>query len=459
MLKIKEIIQDKYFVINNRNAAIVNDKVKNFFETSNEILELDLKNNESVELDYIFLLEESVKCHIRGDFVELYKNNNKILEIIINSPYVSFIDQIDSKLRIRFSGINICFNIRLQSENFFNNRMVIPWQLDKIFRSHLDIRYMFQEATDERLSKSLLIVFSAMGKDYQFNYNYMESFKDIPVNKLFILDDFGKGGSYYLGKNRDFSIESSVMALIMHWTSSLNITPKDITTIGSSKGGYSALYYAIKYSFGNSLALAPSLYLGDFLYENYPGIMKYIYGDFNDGGRYYLNTLLERLVRVNRDSMPNIKIMVGTEDSRKDSHIIPFTNLLSSNQIHHELDIVKGVNHSELKLFAPEYFNYNLSMLYNLPPKPNIYFTKIELSTINNKEVKVQTSAIGEDLLYAYYWYLNDKLIEKVRYSKSKISSINILKNGYGRYRVRVFAKDKDGKMITKTSKSINILA
>ena len=41
----------------------------------------------------------------------------------------------------------------------------------------------------------------------------MSTLKEIPANKLYILDDFGDQGAYYLREKRDFSIETAVISL------------------------------------------------------------------------------------------------------------------------------------------------------------------------------------------------------------------------------------------------------
>src|SRR5690606_14537001 len=109
------------------------------------------------------------------------------------------------------------------------------------------------------------IVFSAFSTEYMYNFNYIETLKDIKTNKLFILDDFDSKGSYYLGRGSNFSIESSVISLILNKCAEHNIPINNIITLGSSKGGYSALYFGVKYSFGHIITLAPSLFLGTFL--------------------------------------------------------------------------------------------------------------------------------------------------------------------------------------------------
>lgn len=234
------------------------------------------------------------------------------------------------------------------------------------FKSTREITYHFIPAIDELHSKELLVVFSALNKPNVFRYNYISSLKDVPINKLFILDNFGDQGSYYIGENRDFSIETSVISLILNIASKLNVNLNKISTMGSSKGGYSALYYSIKYSFGSVLALSPTTLLGNSLRRSHPNILKYIAGGDSEEDVQYLNKLLFELVQNKRDSLPKIDLMVGTMDSHKNRHVDPFAKHLQECGVDFEYDLVEGVNHSELKDFAPGYIQRYYSEKYNL---------------------------------------------------------------------------------------------
>lgn len=50
------------------------------------------------------------------------------------------------------------------------------------------------------------------------------------------------------------------MSIVAKYQVKLN----NVITVGSSKGGYAALYYALKYGFGHAIAGGPQVKLGDF---------------------------------------------------------------------------------------------------------------------------------------------------------------------------------------------------
>ena len=114
----------------------------------------------------------------------------------------------------------------------------------KYIGNKYNINYLLER---NNKSKDLIIVFSACTKKGQrARYNYIRTLDKIKSNKLFILDDFGFDGrgAYYLGKDNDFMIEKEVISLIYKIREEIN--PEKEIYIGSSKGGYSALYFGLE---------------------------------------------------------------------------------------------------------------------------------------------------------------------------------------------------------------------
>lgn len=94
---------------------------------------------------------------------------------------------------------------------------------EKIFQSLKPIKYVFQQS--KKHPNFLIVVFSAFSpKGSPPVYNYIRTLEALDVNKLFILDDHGERGCYYLGENRVFEVESSVVSLITFIANQLNIT-------------------------------------------------------------------------------------------------------------------------------------------------------------------------------------------------------------------------------------------
>lgn len=214
-------------------------------------------------------------------------------------------------------------------------------------------------------SNDLIIVFSACTKIGQkARYNYIRTIDKFKCNKLFILDDFGFDGrgAYYLGKDKDFMIEEDVRALIKKILD--EIKPNKEIYIGSSKGGYSALYFGLERKNSYIIIGAPQYNLGDYLnLPNHKNILKYIMGDCSSDSIEKLNKLMKNKLYLNKDNNNYIYIHYSSEEETYDSDISQLLNELNRINIktHHDKKFYK--NHSELTLFFPEYINVSIESI------------------------------------------------------------------------------------------------
>lgn len=156
--------------------------------------------------------------------------------------------------------IDECKNIEINEEinSFLENE--IEFKNEKIHVSNNGIRYCFKKAKFKNKDK-LIVIFSAFSSD-RAKYNYINTLSLFDCNKLYILDDYGSKGSYYLGLNGMLDIETSVVSLISNIMHENNILFKNVISVGSSKGGTAALYYGMKYNYGNIIVGAPQYKIG-----------------------------------------------------------------------------------------------------------------------------------------------------------------------------------------------------
>lgn len=183
-----------------------------------------------------------------------------------------------------------------------------------------NIKYLFQNNSK---SKDLIIIFTSCTKPGQkARYNYMRTLDEFECNKLFILDDFGfdKRGAYYLGNNNGFDIEKDVESLINNIINKLNPNKKNF--VGSSKGGYAALYFGLKYSKSIIISGAPQYILGNYL--NLPShrtILKYIMGDTNLSSIEMLNNLLRTVLEQYKNNACNVYLHYSSNEETYASDI------------------------------------------------------------------------------------------------------------------------------------------
>lgn len=225
-----------------------------------------------------------------------------------------------------------------------------------------NIKYIYKM---NNKSSDLLIIFSACTKIGQkARYNYIKTLDYFKCNKLFILDDFGFDGrgAYYLGKNKDFLIEKDVFSLINKITKEVN--PKKEIYIGSSKGGYSALYFGLERKNSYIITGAPQYNLGNYLnLPNHKNILEYIMGDCSEDSIEELNGLIKNKLNSNKDNNNTIYIHYSTEEETYDSDIKPLIDEISATNIMTYHDKKSYGSHSELTLFFPEYIKDSIKTI------------------------------------------------------------------------------------------------
>ncbi|QYF89895.1 hypothetical protein [Arthrobacter sp. PAMC25284] len=228
-------------------------------------------------------------------------------------------------------------------------------------KAKLKLHYLFQKSTTE--SKYLIVVFSAIPKiGHSPVYNYVRTLSPVACNRLFILDEYGPSASYYLGRNRDFAVEESVIALIRDLSREHGFDTKHIISMGSSKGGFAALYFGIKYSFGHVISAAPQTRLGNFVFNNHRDVGEYISGGLSDVDREFLNTLLP--IELERATyIPQIYLHVGRGDHHYKGHVVPFVELLKEMGADHVLDVQEYELHSEVGRYFPGFLFSTLNSI------------------------------------------------------------------------------------------------
>lgn len=226
-----------------------------------------------------------------------------------------------------------------------------------------NIKYVFENNNSDKL----LIVFTACTKKGQkARYNYIRTVENYKINKLFILDDFGfdNRGAYYLGKDKDFKIQEDVRSLISKIVKDFNI--KDEVYIGSSKGGYAALYFGIERQNTTIITGAPQYNLGDYLaIPNHKEILEYIMGDAEEESINILNKLMMNQIYSNKDNNNKVFLHYSTEEETFNSDLKFLVDELSKNKINAYYDKHNYKNHSDLTQYFPKYIKSILNDIVN----------------------------------------------------------------------------------------------
>lgn len=272
-------------------------------------------------------------------------------EIVEKNPGISFTE-----------NINLCLDnlnqVTIENNEDIHNIIndcvnnITIFEKEKIHKSICNIRYYFEDAKIFNKDK-LIVIFSAFSKDKP-KYNYIKSLIGIDCNKLYILDDYGEKGCYYLGLNGNFDVETSVMSLISKIMSKKNVKFTDVIAVGSSKGGSAALYYGIKYNFKEVIAGAPQYKIGTYLSDlSIKTYGKDIFGEINEANRIKYDNLIRKV--LNDDTNTKISILTSDGDNQYKKVLKDIEYIMDEKNIKFKLDKCDIGHHNEISNNFPEY--------------------------------------------------------------------------------------------------------
>jgi len=226
------------------------------------------------------------------------------------------------------------------------------------------VKYVFEKGSNDN---NLVVVFSGFPKKNQTaRYNYMRTLEAINSNKLFILDDIGpnKRGAYYLGKNKNFSFANAVEKLIAKLNDELS--PEKVIFCGSSKGGYSALYFGLRMNAKVVISGAQQYYIGNYLYQNdHRPIYNYITGSNDETDIEFMNNILTNEITM-QENKPIIHLHYSKNEHTYSEHIKDLIEDLEKNNYSVFKDEGTYHTHSEVARYFPHYLIKTISYYLGL---------------------------------------------------------------------------------------------
>ncbi|MFC1948350.1 Two component regulator three Y domain-containing protein [Chloroflexota bacterium] len=190
-------------------------------------------------------------------------------------------------------------------------------------------------------------------------FNMVRTLWSVKKNQLFILDDFGYNnrGAVYLGENGDFFLIPQIVKLIEVIIKENNINK--LYCVGSSKGGWAALYYGLVCNADLIIAGAPQYYYGNYLSENeeHLKILNSIMGDTSDQSISYLNDFLRKEIFSHKSAQKKPKIVVhySKNEHTYNEHISFLLEDLRKLKYYVEEDIEEYLEHSQVSDYFPTF--------------------------------------------------------------------------------------------------------
>ncbi|MGL5151397.1 MAG: accessory Sec system protein Asp2, partial [Clostridium sp.] len=348
---------------------------KNFKPSKRERIYRENIEEEFFEEAYIVFLNKIIRqVHLKRVFLlDIRINNESNLDEVneINmllERYCKIIKKISpgiNIININLKKIDIGFKLdKINLTELITDTVecIKIFKGERIFPSRYPIKYCFQSA--KLMNKDKLIVSFSSFSSKEPKYNYKTTLELIDCNKLFILDDYCEKGSYYIGMDGEFNIENSVFSLICNIASINEIKFKNIISIGTSKGGTAALYYGIKYNFGNVIVGAPQYSIGSYLSDL--SIKRYanqIFGKVTEANRVKYDNLIR--ISYQDTFYGEIRIITSEGDKQYKKVLKEIEYLAEEYKVNLHLSKCDIREHSEISKVFPKYLIENLNQILN----------------------------------------------------------------------------------------------
>lgn len=212
------------------------------------------------------------------------------------------------------------------------------------------LKYIFENNDSEEL----IVVFSGFAKRVP-KYNYMRTLKDVNIDKLFILDDFGSRGSYHwFVDGTDLPLQLT-KGLIGHIRESKNY--KKIYTAGSSKGGTCAIYFGLEFQADEIFAGACQYHVGTYI--SIPKHRDVLEGMMGKGAGTdevkKLDSIMPALLRQYAHCKSRVHLCYSREEHTYPEHIADLIEDLKRNDIPYVEIIYSYTSHADNGIYFSAY--------------------------------------------------------------------------------------------------------
>jgi hypothetical protein len=252
---------------------------------------------------------------------------------------------------------------------------------ERVFRSKVDLRYVFEPAIDRPAAEpaierpdALIVAFSAAHEpDEPPRYYMTRVLRALPCHRLFILDDHGPCNlharpSWYLGKHRSGDVPAAVDGLMEAITTELGLDRARVLTCGASKGGWAALYFGARFGAGHAVAGEPQAFLGRHLLQDGTwDIAAHVAGGTEPTDGEYLDSVLFDAFR-GCSSPPSVHLFCGRQSPYYARDVLPLTRFFRTLGVTCELTLADYEDHvPDLGLHFPGYLTARLNSLLGPP--------------------------------------------------------------------------------------------
>jgi len=205
-------------------------------------------------------------------------------------------------------------------------------------------------------SGNLIVCFPAFA-DNGAKYNYVKTIDSFDSHKIFFLDDFSENGrGNYLVEEKTMQLVRSVLDNLIE-----KLQPQKIFFIGSSKGGFSALFYSFLFENVNVCIASPQYYIGNYLNcDSLKDNLIDIVGCISDEKIVMLNNLLSNQIKYSKIRPNSVWIHYSDSEHTYWEHIKYLIDDLRNNGIKVYEDVEHYSEHSQLVNYFPAFLRKTL---------------------------------------------------------------------------------------------------
>ncbi|MBB1198989.1 hypothetical protein EGM70_01540 [Enterobacteriaceae bacterium 89] len=232
---------------------------------------------------------------------------------------------------------------------------------DRIFQQNTPypVHYRFRQAS--RDCQHLLIVMSGFNVPDPTIYDFTQVLGHCDSHLLWIKDDFAGLPAYYLCQDMSFGVENNVSQLINGVIQFLNC--RQVSIVGSSKGGSAALYYGVKHNLANIVSVVPQFRIGSYVATGsyWENVGRHMMGEITDQNIDLLNHKLPLMLTTAKNTAQNIYMFTSTGDYQYESEIKPH---LSCFERYNRFNLI--TSQSSLITEHNQVANYNIKLILSL---------------------------------------------------------------------------------------------
>lgn len=175
--------------------------------------------------------------------------------------------------------------------------------------------------------QKLLVIFQSLGDEKsdearkRYPYTLVDGLKYFNCRKIYVKDDQGLAGDYYLGSHGSFTTQAAVQEFLRAKIQHHGIARSDLTTFGFSKGGYAALLFGYHFGAGTVIAAVPQVDLTHWIYTYKPFLTYILPANPTEDDKARYSTYLEDQMRQSVLRPERVYVISSHHDNTFQDHI------------------------------------------------------------------------------------------------------------------------------------------